>query len=80
MENIDRRNRLAESPFSYRVAKDGKVFVYWHGKQVLIIRGKDGEKFLARMATADQLAAQLLMAKLTGNFKHGNEKSNEKWI
>lgn len=73
MDNIDKRNRLKEEPFSFRVSKDNKVFISWHKKQVMILKSKESEKFLAKLERADSLEAQLIMAKITGNFKHGNE-------
>ncbi len=75
---MDKRNKLDEEFFSYRVSKDNKVFIYWHEKQVMILKGKDSEKFLSRIENADSKEAQLIMAKITGNFKHGNEKNNKK--
>lgn len=78
MGEVDKRNKLDEEPFSYRISKDNKVFIYWHEKQVMILKGKDGEKFLARIENADSKEVQLIMAKITGNFKHGNEKNNKK--
>lgn len=74
MNEIDKRNKLDEEPFSYSVSKDNKVFICWYGKQVTILKGKESEKFLARMKNADLKEKQLVMAKVTGNFKHGNEK------
>lgn len=74
MGNIDKRGRLEEEIFSYRVSKDNKIFISWHDKQIMILKGKDSEKFLSRMVGATPLEAQLIMAKVTGNFKHGNEK------
>lgn len=78
MGEVDKRNKLDEEPFSYRVSKDNKVFIYWYEKQVMILKGKDSEKFLARIENADSKEVQLIMAKITGNFKHGNEKNNKK--
>ena len=75
---VDRRSVLEEEVFTHRVTKDGKVFIAWHGKQVTILSGKKAEAFIAAMVGADAKAAQLLMAKATGNFKHGNEKMNKK--
>jgi hypothetical protein len=72
--NIDKRHKLEEEFFSYRVSKDNKVFIFWYGKQVMILKGKESEKFLAKVEKADTLESQLIMAKITGNFKHGNEK------
>ncbi|HCJ59146.1 MAG TPA: hypothetical protein DHV55_18690 [Clostridiaceae bacterium] len=77
MANIDKRNRLEEEIFSYRVSKDNKVFIFWYEKQVMILKGKESEKFLAEIAKADKIESQLIMAKITGNFKRGNEKTNK---
>lgn len=74
---IDKRNILDEEPFSYKVTKDKKVFIYWQGKQVTILKGKLSEEFLAKIQNADTKETQLVMAKVTGNFKHGNEKDNK---
>ena len=72
--NIDKHDRLKGEIFSYRVSKDNKIFIYWYDKEVMILRGKDSEKFLSKISLADTLEAQLIMAKVTGNFKRGNEK------
>ena len=72
----DKHGVLENGIFDYRAAKDGKVFISWHGKQITILSGKTAEKFLAKAETADFMEVQLLMAKATGNFKHGNEKGN----
>lgn len=74
LNEVDKRNRLDEEPFSYKVSKDKKVFIYWYGKQVTILKGKESDKFLERIEKADSKEKQLIMAKITGNFKHGNEK------
>jgi hypothetical protein len=71
---VDKRNKLDEEFFSYKVSKDSKVFIFWYEKQVMILKGKDRDKFLAKMQNADSKEAQLIMAKVTGNFKRGNEK------
>ena len=72
--NVDKRNILDEEPFSYKITKDNKVFLYWHGKQVSMLRGKESERFIAKVNNAYTKEAQLIMAKITGNFKRGNEK------
>lgn len=74
MNNIDKNNRLQEECFSFRVSKDNKVFISWYDKQVMILKGKESEKFLSKIQKADSMEAQLIMAKITGNFKRGNEK------
>jgi hypothetical protein len=74
MNVIDRRGKLEEEPFSFRTTKDGKVFIQWNGKQVLILKGAAAEKFLAAVTDIDTQQAQLVMARVTGHFKHGNER------
>lgn len=71
---VDRRGVLDETPFAYRMGKDKKVFVSWHGRQVTVLKGKSADKFLAQIKEATAKDAQLIMAKVTGNFKRGNER------
>lgn len=75
MGNIDKRNRLDEEPFSYRITKDDTVFIEFHGKRVKTLKGKEAEKFLERIEEAEnEKEEQLILAKITGNFKRGNER------
>ena len=74
MKKVDKRNYLKGEPFDYRETKNGQVFLLWEGKQVKILKGKDAQRFLTKVANLDAHAAQLVMAKLTGNFKRGNER------
>jgi len=75
MDNpIDKRGVLDEEIFDYKITKDKKVFISYHGKQVTILSGNKAEKFIAAIANADKKEAQLIMAKITGNFKRGNER------
>jgi len=75
MDNpIDKRNILDEEIFTYKITKDKKVFISYEGKQVTTLSGPKAEKFIADIADTDGKQAQLVMAKITGNFKRGNEK------
>ena len=67
-------NTPDEEVFTYRVNQENKVFIAWHGKQVTVLKGKDAQKFLSRIGGLDPKEAQLVMAKVTGNFKRGNER------
>jgi hypothetical protein len=71
--NIDKRGRLDEEIFSYQESKD-KVLIFWYKKQVMILKGQQARKFIDKIAHLDGKEAQLVMAKITGNFKHGNER------
>ncbi|HNF93439.1 MAG TPA: hypothetical protein PLQ75_02220, partial [Anaerolineales bacterium] len=74
MSEIDKRNVLGHEVFSYKISKEKKVFVYWRGKQVLILRGSAAQKFTSKIIGLDDKRIQLVLAKLTGNFKRGNER------
>lgn len=74
MNEIDKRRKLEENPFSFHVTKDRKVFIHLNGKQVIVLKGEAAEKFLTAINKADDHQAQMIMAKATGNFKHGNER------
>ncbi|MFS0865498.1 hypothetical protein [Fredinandcohnia sp. 179-A 10B2 NHS] len=76
MNHIDKNNRLEENPFTYRVNKDHRVFIDYYGKQIKILKGKQAERFLERINSAgSNKDIQLIMAKITGNFKRGNERN-----
>ena len=74
MSNIDKRGILDQEIFSYKVTKDGKVFISYEGKPVTTLSGAKAADFIANVEDADAKEAQLIMAKATGNFKRGNEK------
>jgi hypothetical protein len=65
---------LAGEPFSCFTRADGTVVISYHGAPVTLLRGKAADRFSTRMDGADAAAAQQLMARATGNFKHGNER------
>ncbi|WP_082235532.1 hypothetical protein [Halobacillus massiliensis] len=74
---MDKRNRLDENPFSYQLNKNESVFIYHQGRQVKILKGKEAKKFIDHINNAhDEKAEQLIMAKITGNFKRGNERNH----
>jgi hypothetical protein len=75
MSPIDQRNRLDDDVFSYRATKDGVVHISWHNKLVKTLKGRQAQQFIAKIADLEGKQAQLLMARATGNFKHGNERT-----
>jgi hypothetical protein len=76
VSGIDKRNRLSEEPFSYQTTKNGTVVIYYKGKQIKIIKDNEAERLIARIREVENniTEVQLLLAKITGNFKRGNEK------
>jgi hypothetical protein len=75
---IDKHGELEGAPFSYRALKNGSVLLEHHGRTVKTISGDEAERFLKRIADLEGLAEQLVLAKLTGNFKRGNERISSK--
>ncbi len=69
---------LDHQPFSYRLSKDGKVFIDYEGKHIFTLSGNRAEKFIAELDDMGETEIQLTLAKVTGNFKRGNEKQSTK--
>ncbi len=74
MSKIDKRNRLKENPFSFNITKANKAMIYFEGKMIMTLNEKASSKLLRRIEGADEFDTQLALAKVTGNFKHGNER------
>jgi len=71
----DKRNILRdEKPFGYREIKASKIQVTFRNKLIMTIQGKDYMRFLKVQERGDEYGIQLFLAKVTGQFKHGNEK------
>jgi len=60
--------------FTYRSRKNGDIEILHHGRVATTLRGHDAEDFLAEAPDAASAEAQQLMARLTGNYKRGNER------
>ena len=60
--------------FTYRQRKGGVVELLRHGRLASTLRGTDALDFLSEVESSDGAAAQQLMARLTGNYKRGNER------
>lgn len=74
----DQRNILRdEKPFGYRELKDSKIQITYNGKLIMTIRGKDTRRFLNVLDRNDDYEIQLFLAKITGQFKHGNERNSK---
>jgi hypothetical protein len=65
---------LEGRPFTYRETKDGKVMIDWNGQDAGILTGGRARRFLAAVEGVDDDRLQIEMARVTGNFKRGNER------
>lgn len=71
----DKRNVLFdEMPFSYKILKDKKALVYYKGKEVLTVTGKDYNKLQRVIDLDNKYEMQLFLAKITGNLKAGDDR------
>nr|WP_195210287.1 hypothetical protein [Actinomarinicola tropica] len=64
----------APEGFSYAVRKDGDVVIEHHGRVATVLRGRRAAGFLADAEGATAAERQELMARLTGNYRRGNER------
>jgi hypothetical protein len=65
----------APEGFTYRLRKNGDVEVLHHGRPATVLRGAAAQRFLIDVDSDDP---QELMARITGNYKHGNERTAKK--
>lgn len=62
----------APEGFDYSLRKDGTVVITHNGQQAGLLRGRRAADFLSDVEAGDD---QELMARVTGNYKHGNERT-----
>lgn len=58
--------------FEYSVRSDGSVHIRHHGRSATTLRGGRAAEFLAEVEDDDP---QLTMARWTGNYRRGNERT-----
>jgi hypothetical protein len=67
-------NSETDLGFTYRVRKNGEVQVLHQRKLAATLRGSSAAEFLAELTECGFSEAQQLMARITGNYNHGNER------
>lgn len=70
----DSNDDAGDLGFTHRQRKNGDVELLHHGRLAATLRGAEAQDFLAELDGADAASAQQLMARLTGNYKRGNER------
>lgn len=58
--------------FEFTTADNGEVRITHHGRSAVTLRGETARKFLADVENTDP---QALLARLTGNYRRGNERT-----
>ena len=64
--------RRLPNGFTYHVRRDGEVVITHHGKRATVLRGSRAIEFVAEAESGDE---QEVMARWTGNYKRGNERT-----
>ena len=81
--SVDQRGKFEKTPFSCRVGKEGRVFLEYRGRVVRTLRDRAAQTLLERIEALEPFDVQLVLAKLTGNLRHGNERHyspNRNWL
>ena len=60
--------------FTYEV-RGSEVVISHHGRRATVLRGSAAARFLADVEDADETVGQELMARVTGNYRRGNERT-----
>lgn len=58
--------------FTFDQRGDGSVVITHQGRRATVLRGDRAQRFLAEVESTDP---QLVMARWTGNYRHGNERT-----
>jgi hypothetical protein len=60
--------------FAFRAHRSGSVEIVRQGRVVMVLGGAAAADFLARVEGASPAEAQQQMARITGNYRRGNER------
>jgi len=77
MKNIYKRDQLIEHPFSYKITNSETIIIHRNNKQIAIIKGKESLKIQSKILHKSEQQIQLILAKITGNYKRGNERNQK---
>lgn len=63
-----------KNPFSYQITNNNKILIFRNNKRIKIVKGKWCDNFIASLHSLSEEDIQLKLAKITGHYKHGNER------
>ena len=64
--------------FDFQIAKNGNVRIYHWKRLATTLRAKKSAEFIKKVEKLSFEQQQQLMARLTGNYKRGNERQAKK--
>lgn len=65
------------NPFDYRITKDNRVLIYRSEALIMTLGGDRAGRLIAKLGV-DDATDQELLARATGNYKQGNERSGKR--
>ena len=60
--------------FDWRAYRSGELAISRHGRVVSRMRGSAADKAVLQLEALDHSGQQQLLARLTGNYRRGNER------
>lgn len=64
---------LEDDPFDYRITKSGMLIIVRNGRTVMELGGKKAAALIPKLGR-NQESDQQLLARVTGNYRRGNER------
>lgn len=68
---------LEDDPFDYRITKSSMLIITRGGRTVMELGGKKASALIPKLGASGESDQQLL-ARVTGNYCHGNERQVNK--
>lgn len=68
---------LDDDPFDWQVTKAGKILIFRRGRQVAVVAGPRADRLQPLLEGGPEQAQQAL-ARATGNYRRGNERSGKR--
>jgi len=68
-------NFASDLGFTFQKSKSGDVQIFRHGKPATSLRAKKAADFMDKIHNQDFTEQQQMMARVTGNYKRGNERA-----
>ena len=70
MKRTDKRGRLDTNPFDYHIDKKNVTRIYYEGRHIMTLSNDKTLKLQGKLQGLDDHGIQLVLAKVTGHFKH----------
>ncbi len=61
--------------FEYKIRRNGEVEILHHGRRATTLRGVAAQEFIAIIEDLNDIEIQQELARITGNYKRGNERT-----